>query len=55
LLAIGRGEARTYTRSGLDCSDKFAPLIKAAKDLKVTSALVDGEAVVHDGNGKTNF
>jgi bifunctional non-homologous end joining protein LigD len=55
LLAIGRGEARAYTRSGLDWSDKFAPLIKAAKDLEVTSALIDGEAVVLDGSGKTNY
>lgn len=55
LIAVGGGEARAYTRSGLDWSDKFAPLIKAAAGLKVSSALLDGEAVVLDTNGKTNF
>jgi bifunctional non-homologous end joining protein LigD len=55
LIAIGGGRARAYTRSGLDWSDKFAPVIAAAKKLKVQSALIDGEAVVLDAAGKSNF
>ncbi|GGJ41959.1 DNA ligase D [Sphingopyxis bauzanensis] len=55
LLAIGGGEARAYTRSGLDWSDRFAPLLKAAGELKLGSALIDGEAVVVDGDGRSNF
>ena len=55
LLAIGGGTAKAYTRSGLDWSDKFRPLIAAAPFLNVRSALIDGEAVVLDGNGKSNF
>jgi bifunctional non-homologous end joining protein LigD len=55
LIAIGGGRARAYTRSGLDWSDKFAPVIAAAEKLKVHSALIDGEAVVLDAAGKSNF
>ena len=55
LIAIGGGEARAYTRSGLDWSAKFAPLLVAAAKLKVGSALIDGEAVVLEDNGRSNF
>jgi len=55
VLAIGGGEARAYTRSGLDWSDRFAPLVAEAARLKVDSALIDGEAVVLDRQGRSNF
>jgi bifunctional non-homologous end joining protein LigD len=55
LVAVGGGKARAYTRSGLDWSDKFAPIIAAAEKLNVQSALIDGEAVVLDAAGKSNF
>src|ERR1700759_4698772 len=55
LIGIGAGEAKAYTRSGLDWSDKFQPLLGAAAHLKVRSALIDGETVVLDTNGKSNF
>lgn len=55
LIAVGRGKARAYTHSGLDWSDKFAPIVEAAQQLKVRSALIDDEAVVLDAAGKSNF
>jgi bifunctional non-homologous end joining protein LigD len=55
LLAIGGGEARAYTRSGLDWSDRFAGIVEAAARLKVRSALIDGEAVVLNADGKSSF
>lgn len=55
LIAVGGGEARAYTRSGLDWSAKFGPLLAAAAKLKVGSALIDGEAVVLEDNGRSNF
>jgi bifunctional non-homologous end joining protein LigD len=55
LIAVGGGEARAYTRSGLDWSAKFAPLLAAAAKLKTGSALIDGEAVVLDGDGRSSF
>ncbi len=55
LLAIGGGEAVAYTRSGLDWSEKFTGLITDAAKLKVGSALIDGEAVALDSDGRSSF
>lgn len=55
LLALGGGEARAYTRSGLDWSDRFEPLLADALTIKARSALIDGEAVVLDADGRSNF
>ncbi|GFE77545.1 DNA ligase D [Novosphingobium sp. TCA1] len=55
LIAIGGGEGRAYTRSGLDWSDRFAGLIAEALKLNVGSALIDGEAVVTLPDGRTSF
>ncbi len=55
LIAIGGGEGRAYTRSGLDWSDRFAGLIAEAAALDCRSALIDGEAVVVDEQGKSSF
>jgi len=54
-VAIGGGKARAFTRSGLDWSDRFPGLVEAAAKLKVTSALIDGEAVVLDDEGRSRF
>lgn len=55
LVAVGGGKARAYTRSGLDWSDKFDAIVQAAAKLDVGSALLDGEAVVLDGDGRSSF
>jgi bifunctional non-homologous end joining protein LigD len=55
LVAVGGGEARAYTRSGLDWSDKFAGIVEIAASLDVRSALLDGEAVVMDADGRSSF
>ncbi|RWX71302.1 DNA ligase D [Mesorhizobium sp. M4B.F.Ca.ET.089.01.1.1] len=55
LVAVGSGQARAYTRSGLDWSNRFPSILSEASKLKVGSALIDGEAVVVDANGRSNF
>jgi bifunctional non-homologous end joining protein LigD len=55
LVAVGAGEARAYTRSGLDWTDRFAGIAEEAAKLGVRSALIDGEAVVMDANGRSSF
>jgi bifunctional non-homologous end joining protein LigD len=55
LIAVGGGEGRAYTRSGLDWSDRFAGIVTDALKLKVGSALIDGEAVVLDVDGRSSF
>jgi bifunctional non-homologous end joining protein LigD len=54
-LAVGGGQVRAYTRSGLDWSDRFAAIVEVASEIKVRSALIDGEAVVLDEKGRSSF
>ena len=54
-VAVGGGQARAYTRSGLDWSDRFAEVVAQAAKLGVRSALLDGEAVVMDADGRSSF
>ena len=54
-LAVGGAQARIYTRSGLDWSAKFPALAAAAAHLPCRSALIDGEAVVFDAKGISDF
>ncbi|WP_246693111.1 MULTISPECIES: DNA ligase D [unclassified Mesorhizobium] len=55
LVAVGGEEARAYTRSGLDWSGRFPSVLSEARKLKVRSALLDGEAVVMDAEGRSSF
>jgi bifunctional non-homologous end joining protein LigD len=55
LLAVGGGEAKVYTRSGLDWSDKFPEIVEAARGLECDTALLDGEIVKLDDQGNTGF
>jgi bifunctional non-homologous end joining protein LigD len=54
LIAIGGGKAKAYTRTGLDWSDRFAPVVEAAARLP-GSALIDGEVVALDQDGRPSF
>jgi bifunctional non-homologous end joining protein LigD len=53
--AVGGGKAIIYTRTGLDWTDKFNGLARPFADLPCKSALIDGEAVVQDGEGRSDF
>lgn len=55
IAAIEGGRVRLFTRSGLDWTDRFPTTARALKLLPVTSALIDGEAVVEDANGISSF
>src|SRR3546814_4891476 len=52
LLAVGGGEARTYTRSGQDWSARFAVLTEAARAIDAQPALIDGEIAVLNDAGR---
>ena len=43
------------TRSGLDWTAKFGPVARALKDLRLPAALIDGELVAEDENGRSDF
>ena len=54
LISVGDGGATAYTRNGLDWSDKFKSLVKAAAKLPA-GCLIDGEAVALDDEGRPSF
>ncbi|ULJ74405.1 ATP-dependent DNA ligase [Rhizobium gallicum] len=46
---------RIITRGGHDWTDRFPAIAKAAKKLDVATAILDGEAVVLDDQGRSDF
>jgi ATP-dependent DNA ligase len=54
-LAIRPGGLRAYTRRGHDWSELYRPLIEAARALNCDSALIEGEVIVQDRKGLSDF
>ena len=54
-LRVARGRARFLTRKGLDWTRKFKPIADAAAALPVKNAIIDGEAVVLNQKGVSDF
>ncbi|WP_262267126.1 DNA ligase D [Microvirga yunnanensis] len=52
---IDGSEVKLLTRKGLDWTAKFKPIANALKELKIPSALLDGEIVVEDEAGVSSF
>ena len=50
LVAVAGGEAKVYTRTGLDWTDKFPGIAASAAALPVGAALIDGEIVAFRGD-----
>ncbi|ABD26135.1 ATP-dependent DNA ligase LigD phosphoesterase module / ATP-dependent DNA ligase LigD polymerase module [Novosphingobium aromaticivorans DSM 12444] len=55
LVAVRGTEVRVFTRSGLDWTEKFAPLARHLAGLKLPSCLIDGEIVAADADGNPDF
>lgn len=55
LAQIKSGKVRLFTRNGHDWTHRFPSIAKALEALKVDSAIVDGEAVVLDSDGRSDF
>jgi bifunctional non-homologous end joining protein LigD len=49
------GRVRILTRTGLDWTTRFGTLVKSFAGLHVASAIIDGEAVVRNGEGVSRF
>src|SRR5215216_3934649 len=45
LIRIVGKDVRAFTRSGLDWSDKYRPVVAACRKLGCRSALIDGEII----------
>ncbi|WP_404480752.1 DNA ligase D [Novosphingobium sp. BL-52-GroH] len=55
LVAAAGDKVRVYTRSGLDWTDKFAPLAAHVAALDLPPSLIDGEIIVRNAAGNPDF
>ena len=55
LARIDHGRVRLFTRSALDWTEKFPALADAFAALPVASAVIDGEIVALEKDGRTSF
>lgn len=55
LCRIDRGKVTFWSRNGKDWTEKFQNVTKAVVSLKVTSAILDGEIVIVDAQGRSSF
>lgn len=54
-LLVDAGRARAYTRNGHDWTEKYRTIVTIAGQLPCTSAIIDGEVVVQDEQGVSDF
>ncbi|WP_283418468.1 DNA ligase D [Sphingopyxis sp. Geo48] len=54
-VAAAGNDVRVYTRSGLDWTDKFAPLARHIAALDLPPCLIDGEIVAYGKDGNPDF
>nr|WP_254024510.1 ATP-dependent DNA ligase [Mesorhizobium ventifaucium] len=54
-IIIDAGGVRIFTRRGLDWTSKYRDLVEAAKGLNVQNAIIDGEVVVLNEAGLSDF
>src|SRR6185369_4420398 len=55
ILIIERRKTRAYTRNGFDWTDRYFGITKAAADLDCGSAIIDGEVIVQNEQGVSDF
>jgi DNA ligase D-like protein (predicted ligase) len=54
-LIIDHAGVRAFTRRGFDWSDRYPGLLTAAGGLRCSSVILDGEAIVQDEHGRSDF
>jgi DNA ligase D-like protein (predicted ligase) len=54
-VLLERGQARVLTRNGYDWTDRYRSIARAASRLRCQSAIIDGEAIVQDTTGASDF
>jgi bifunctional non-homologous end joining protein LigD len=55
IAAVAGDQVRIYTRRGKDWTERFRPLVEPLQRLRLKSVLLDGEVVVMDKSGRTDF
>jgi len=54
-IIVGRGEVKVFTRRGHDWTDKYRLIAEAAREIDVETAIIDGEILVADQEGRPKF
>ena len=54
-VLVENGQARVFTRNGFDCTDRYPSFVRAASKLRCKLAIIDGEAIVQNGDGASDF
>lgn len=55
LVAIDGSSTQAFTRNGFDWSAKYRPIVDEARDLPCSSAIIDGETIVQNTEGVSDF
>lgn len=55
LVSAARTKVTIFTRTGLDWTDKFGPLVEVIQGLDLPPCLMDGEIVAYDAKGNPDF
>ena len=55
LIVIDRGQVRAFTRNGNDWTRAYRRVVEACSKLACKTAVIDGEMVVQDEHGITDF
>ena len=55
LCHLSRGQARFLSRNGKDWTEKFPGLLEALKNFPAANAILDGEIVILDKEGRSSF
>jgi bifunctional non-homologous end joining protein LigD len=54
-VLLERERARVLTRNGYDWSNRYTAIVGAAVNLRCKSAIIDGEAIVQNDDGASDF
>jgi bifunctional non-homologous end joining protein LigD len=54
-VILANGTARAFTRRGFDWTEKYAPIVACAQMLPCTSAIIEGEMIMQDKEGRSDF
>ena len=54
-IVLENGSCRIFTRNAYDWTDKYKPVASAAETLTCQTAIIDGEMIVQDEQGRSDF
>ena len=55
IVTVDRGRAVAFSRNGHDWSGRYSRIVEAAAKLRCRQAVIDGEAIVQDEQGRSDI